>query len=471
MKERLLVSGMVLPLLLLGGCYHTEQGLSPVLPMFATTPSQDSQPAVSSHATRRDLPSSTKRSSEEATRIVLRVGKDVITNTDIAERCRMVAALSHQEDAAEFMKNIRHQVKEKLEEEVIYEQIADRFKLDVSEEMVKAYVGDYALHLGTEPEKFKEALKKYGIHDTFIRLIRSQIIWSYIVASASQKDLLRISEKQIDKEISKIKVNEKKRQYAFSEIVFYSNGNIQAQEIADKTHRELVKMSRQVQPIKAFQTLAQQLSQAPTASDGGYRGWVAKEELELPMRRALERLSLGHFSEPILVRPGEYRILYLNNLKDPGFAPRSQARVELCMVSIPLTPATPSEQQAQIQRRVETLIKCTSKEEFEGVAEDFGYSAKTEMCSLATLPIAPDELKVNACSQPIFTGKSLEIFMLLRRFDPPRSETKVDRKDIRESLEYQVKLVQAKKVVQDFKNRIFIQDYEARSDPSTSAAK
>lgn len=454
MKEHVLVSA----LLLLVGCHSIPKD-PPVASTTSIPQTSTSAPVPASSISAK--PSiAAKAPSPDAAKIVLRVGKDVITNTDIAERCRLIAALSHQDDDAEFRKNVRSQVKEKLIEEAVYEQMAERFNLDISEEMVKAYVEDYAGRTGTTSAKFKEALKGYGILDTFLRLIRAQIISSYITMSATQKDLLRVSEKQIDAEIAKMKANEKKRQYALSEIVFYSNGKVRAQEAATKTHQELVKMSQRMPAMKAFQALAQQLSQAPTASDGGYRGWVTESELDLASQKALKTLSLGHFSEPILVRPGEYRILYLNNIKEPGYAPHSQTRVEVCTVSIPLTRSTPPEQQAQIQRRVEALIKCTSRAEFEGVAKDFGYSSKITTQPLSNLPIDLASLNINACTPPVFTGKSLEIFMPLRRLDPPKSETKIDRAEVKESLEYRMKLTQARKVIQDFKNHILIQDCE-----------
>lgn len=442
-------------LLLLVGCRSTQEPSSPA-PEASLHQAKSLQPMLPVKKTE----TSSKFFSPKMVQIVLRVGKEVVTSTDIIERCRMMAILSHREDDAEFRRNVRQQVKKKLTEEAVYEQIAERFKLDVTEDMVKAYFEDYAMRMGTEPEALRKVLQQHDIYDTFIRLIRSQIIGSFITTSASQKDLVRISEKQIDEEVAKIKANERKRQYALSEIVFYSNEKVQAQENAIRTHRELVKMSKQMPPVKAFQSLAQQLSQAPTASDGGYRGWITEDELDPSSRKALKTLSIGDFSEAFLVRPGEYRILYLNNLKEPGYAPHSQARVELCVVSIPLTRATPPDQQAKIQRKVESLMGCTSKEEFEGVAKDFGYATKVVLFPLAQLPIDPDSLKINACAQPLFTGKSLEVFMLLRRFDPPKSKVSIDRKEIKESLEYQLRVHQAEKIVQDFKNHLLIQDYE-----------
>lgn len=433
-----------------------EISLEPKLSFTSTAPSSEPVETEASHPAKVSPIAQSKGTAQ----IIVRVGKDVITNTDIIERCRMIALFSHRGDDPAFQKNIRPQVKEKLIEEALYEQLASQFKLDVEDETVKAYVEDYAARSGATRTAFEAELKRNGIYDSFIHLIRSQVIWSYVLMSAAQKDLLRISEKQIDEEIDKLKTNDRKRQYSVFEIVFYAKDKVHAKEAAQKTHQELVKMSQKMPSLKAFQALAQQLSQGATASEGGYRGWVVEDELDAASKDALCHLPSGQFSSPVQVRPGEYRIFYLNNLKEPGFAPQSQAKVELCVVSIPLTLKTPPEQQAVIQRRVEALVDCSSKEELQGVAKDFGYSSKIVTKALAELPMDPDSLKINACTRPIFTGESLEVVMPLRRLTPPKSEEKIDREEVRQSLEYKRKMIQAKKVVKDFESRILIQDYE-----------
>lgn len=426
--------------------------------------SEGAKPSVvSQDRAKKPIHSSFERNTslkEGCARIAIRVGKDVITNIDIQERCKMIAFFSHKENDARFVDNIRPQVKQKLVDEVIYEQIAAQSKMDVEKEVVQAYIRDYAERYGLSCVKFEELLKKTGIFNTFINLIRSRVIGSYIFMSAIQKDLLRISEKQIEDEIIKMKKDEKKIQYSLFEIVFYSKGNLSAQDTASKTYQELVKLKEKMPPIKAFQSLAQQLSQASTAQEGGYRGWVVEGSMDYASEAAIKKLSIGDFTKPIQIRPGEYRIFYLNDLKKPGYAPYSETQVDLCVVSIPFCNNLSQEEQLVIQRRIEALMECTSEKEFQGVAEDFEYSFKRITKKLEELPTNVLDIKLNVCLRPIFTGKSLEIYMPLRQ-TAKKIELSIDRESISRSLEYQRKSLYAEKVIKDFKNRVLIQDYDA----------
>ncbi|MFR1032860.1 MAG: peptidylprolyl isomerase [Alphaproteobacteria bacterium] len=69
-----------------------------------------------------------------------------------------------------------------------------------------------------------------------------------------------------------------------------------------------------------FELYAMQFSDSPSAANGGNLGWVNKGKLASPLETALNKMSRGDISEPILVGDGYY-ILKLQNLRPPKDKP------------------------------------------------------------------------------------------------------------------------------------------------------
>ncbi|MDR1907914.1 MAG: SurA N-terminal domain-containing protein, partial [Holosporales bacterium] len=336
--------------------------------------------STSALAASPDAPAVASASSNNARRkakgatIVAKVGKDVITNADVLARCMMIAVFSNQstEPNSNFIRNIRSQVIQKLIDEAVYGQIAARSKLDIDDSDINNYVKNYSQQCGMLQSQFEEILKKQGILATFKKLAKAKIIASVFNSSACQSDLARVTEQQITKRIDEITANDSKTQYSISEIVFYSKGNVAAEHSANKTFEEIqTQMNAKAAPnSKIFQDFAQQLSQAPTAQNNGHRGWVVEDELDGASKEEIKKLKLGTCSRPVKVRNGEYRIYFLNDIKQPGHLPYSDTTVDLCVVTVPYNPSIPQNEQESIQRRVNALMICTSEQELKGTADE-----------------------------------------------------------------------------------------------------
>jgi parvulin-like peptidyl-prolyl isomerase len=336
--------------------------------------------------------------------IAAKVGKEVITNVDIDSRCKMIALFAGKENDVQFMNNIRLQVIQKLIDESCYEQLAVQFKIDIGQDNVNDYLEDYAKSFGFERTVFIELTKKHGVYNSLVSMIRARLIMSYIVMSALQKELTRISEKQINKEIERIKTNEKKVQYSVLEIVFNSKGKVEAKEAAEKAYSELIRQSEREPAIRVFQTLAQQLSQSSTSQDGGYIGWVVDGQLDEVSSQTIKSLDVGTFSKPIRIRSGEYRIFFLNDIKQPGFAPYSETQIELLFVSIPFNESKTKDEQRIIQSQLDALRTSNSEKEFCGIAVDFGLEPKRVTRTLDNVPKIIASAEIGKCVHPFFSG-------------------------------------------------------------------
>lgn len=394
--------------------------------------------------------------------IKVRIGNDVITNIDIDDRCRMIALLSSREDDASFMKSIKKQVIQRLVDEVLYEQLAKQGKIEPDEADVENGIADYAQRFQLKTQQFKEELRKKHLLESFRKMVRAKIISSYLLATALPKEFADVTEEQIDGEIEKINQDANRTSYFISEIVFCSRSNsskeASVKSAAQQTYKELVRMSQKISSAEAFHILAQQLSQGPTASDGGVRGWVSKGQMDPDTAKAIMQLSIGQFSKPILIRNGEYRIFLLQDIKKPGQVPYSQARLSLCRVTIPFNKTLPQPAQEAIERRVASLMDCHSAAELQSMAKEFGYASSIIEKRAGTVAIPVSDLHFNTCWRPFFTGQSLDLYMPLSLSYPQVDQ--VDRSAIKNELIFRKKSAEADKILRNFKTQVFTQEYQ-----------
>ncbi|MDR3285418.1 MAG: peptidylprolyl isomerase [Holosporales bacterium] len=393
----------------------------------------------------------------KTSKVIISVNKSIITNLDIDARCKMVAYLSRREQK-DFLQGIRPQVKQRLIDEAIYEQLAERFKMEISNEIIANYCKDYGKRFNITGEALAQKLKKEGLYETFIKMVRSRVIASYITMGALQKELIRINEKEIDFEIKQAQKSNEQKQYLLSEIVFCSGRGIQgtsAKSMAQKTYDELVKMKEKMSVLVAFQLIAQQLSQSASALNGGFLGWVSIDKIDEVTADTVKNMIIGSFSTPILMKNGNYRIICLNDVKEPGLVPYSESKIKLAVVSVPFNKSMSREEIAQIERRISAILDCKSEKELQGVAKDFGYKFEIQKANMQRIPEKIKETKIGTCAQPILLKNSLNIYMPLSK-EQEKINFSIKREEVKESLEQSKKIAYAEKIFKDFKNRALI---------------
>ncbi|MDR0632898.1 MAG: peptidylprolyl isomerase [Holosporales bacterium] len=402
--------------------------------------------------------SQAKRGKGETSHIVVSVNKAVITNSDINERCKMIALFSNRSNDAGFVKSIQAQVEQRLIDEALYEQLAEKIKIDIRDDMLNDAFADYSARLSLTLPALKQKLVQNGILESFTKMVRSRVISSCVVTFALPKDLARVSEKKIEQEIKAAYKSDSKKQYSFSEIVFCpgrASQNVSPKVMAENTYAELKKMGTQMPPAQAFALLAQQLSQGASAADGGARGWVTDGQFDNEIRSELQKLKVGAFSKPLLLKNGNCKLIFLNDIKEPGRTPYSQSSMRIAVVSIPFKRDETKEQLVRVERRVATFMDCQSEKEMHDLAQDFQYQFKIVERSPAVVPEIISTAKINTCAGPVFTGESLDIYMLLsHKYE--KSKISVEKKEMQEILEQQKRVNFAEKIFKNFKNKALI---------------
>lgn len=396
---------------------------------------------------------------------VASVGKDVITDCDILSRCRLLAFMSHIPCSDEFIHEARDQIKQRLIDEAVYEQMAEQFNIVPETSSVRATFEDYAQSVKLSLTAFENKLREMGCYDSCLALVRANIIGSYIYMSAVPKDLLRFSEQQIQRKKRELEAAQKEKQYEVLEIVCYTDSKGNAASKIQKVLSKLETMRKEMPPVHAFQECVALYSQGPSAKRNGYLGWVGLARFDKSSKRALTNMSVGSCSAAIQTRKNECRLLFLNDIKNPGFVPLRQSALRVATVTIPFSQKTPKEEEAVIQRRIPALLSCKSPEELHAVAKDFGYKFEYTNTTLGQAEFMRTAT-ANQCQQPIFTGEALVIPMLVSRTTPKVTD-KIDEEDIIRQLEHQKKTEQTEKIIKDFRLHIAIRDHEC----TTAAAR
>ena len=153
--------------------------------------------------------------------------------------------------------------------------------------------------------KLKQILKENGVnYDVFLEQMKSDLAWiriirklSYAEGELTEKEI-ETAQKEADKDLSTPK-------YMVSEIL-----------IKNKNAKNLDVLVSNLRQDPRFDLYAMQFSEAPSSSKGGNLGWINKERLIAPLKKALGKLKAGEVSDPIKVGQ-DYYILKLERIFDP----------------------------------------------------------------------------------------------------------------------------------------------------------
>lgn len=390
---------------------------------------------------------------------VVWVGADIISNKDVDDRCRLISLLSGREKDTEFQKKIRQQVIQQLVDERVYAKIAEQSKMGIGAKEDDAALADYSKNFGFEPKKFEDGLKKQGLLSTFRQMVRARVVHSYLLAGALHKDLARVSDEEIDAELARQKESVQKRQVFVGEIVLSSHPGVSASESAKNarnTHAALQELAQKMPMGEAFRMLARQLSQGPTAADGGIIGWVREDQLNPSMKNGLNGLKVKEISDVVATeRAGEYRIFFLEDVREPGYEPVSQSILKMVHVKVPFSPDASQEEKAGVERRLGALMECTSGGMLEEMAKEFGYTSQRMERKLGTVLVSPEALVMNRCLEPFFSGSYFEIVMPLSLERIKRAQLP-SREEIENMLEYVKRNREASRIFREQKTRLLI---------------
>lgn len=267
---------------------------------------------------------------ENPTRIAAVVNHRIISETDLKQRVNLAIISSGAQDTPAAYKALARQILNLMIEEQLQLQLGEEFKIGIDDGMVDSALVEIEKQNGMESGGLKNMLAQNKIPVHIMKShLKANIIWREYIRER-YKDTVQISEQEIKRALQQLEAAKSTRRYALSEILITPNNNHSAAQTQALAH----KIVQQLKNGAQFTALAQQFSNAASASHGGDIGWVSQKNLDSKLVSALNQITPGHFTEPVATDRGYY-VLYLRDQLEPGEIGKSEVYVSFKQISLP----------------------------------------------------------------------------------------------------------------------------------------
>lgn len=240
------------------------------------------------------------------------VNDQPISDYEVRQRMDLNAALSGVQMTPEIMKRMRSEALDKLEEEKLELQEAQKKHVSVSPAEVDKRIKQMVADAHVDRAKLHEILAAAGVEDTTLRAwIAAQIAWTKTVED-EYDDRVNVSDADVDAELSREEQGANKRHYLVEEIFL----PVDSPDQEGKALKEAQNVESQLQAGGQFTSLARQYSQSPSAANGGDIGWIYDGQLAPELNTELAKMEAGAVSQPVRAIGGYY-ILALRAVQEP----------------------------------------------------------------------------------------------------------------------------------------------------------
>lgn len=278
-------------------------------------------------------------------RIAAIVNDEVITIQELVERLDFVIVTSNLPQDERTRQRLAPQVLRTYIDETLQLQEARRLGIRVSDSEIDRALEGLAQRNGMSTEQFRAWFAERQLSlATLRRQIRAQLAWARVIRQVLQPRVV-ISREQLELALNGL-LGPAGEEVRLSEILLPVYTPEQESQVLEQA-RELVGALREGAD---FAALAQQVSVAASADNGGDLGWVPVSNLAEELRRVVADLPVGQPSDPI-VTPDGVRILMVRERRQEGGADIDA--VEIAQVVIPV--ASPQDQNAIAAARRQAL--------------------------------------------------------------------------------------------------------------------
>ncbi|MBX3487740.1 MAG: peptidylprolyl isomerase [Candidatus Paracaedibacteraceae bacterium] len=356
-----------------------------------------------------------------ASKILLIVNKDPVTEHDLDQRVKlMVFSSGGQMKIGEAQRSeiLRSIVQEKLQI-----QAAKLRKIDVSAKEVDAVLKDMAKDNNMSYDQLISLLKSNGIDkQTMVSRIRAQIAWARYIRQ-QYAPVVYVSEAEAEKQLAKLSLDQTTKQYNLGEIVVLGDD---AQALAS-----IKSILTDLKSGAKFEAIAHQLSKSASAAKDGDLGWLAETSLDASVLEKIKEIGLGQISDPIKIAGG-YKIVKLKDMRHAGTVSKDDVEISFTQAIFPITPQSSPEEIEALAPSIQRVMGAKNKSEFTTLANS--YNADVQDTPHVRLAQMPDQLRglltsvsVGKCTQPVMTPNGLIItFICDKRQPQPIVHTKDD---------------------------------------------
>jgi len=238
-------------------------------------------------------------------RILLKINNEIITSIDILQEVKYLSIINkdfnktEKNQAIEIAKNSLIREKVKRIELLKYHKL-----ISIEEKFMETIIVNYFSRLNiTSLDQFELYFNQKNIDPTLIKeKIAIEILWNRLIYRKFF-DSVKIDENQIKVNLSK---KENQKEFQLSEIVFAVDKN-------EKLEDKLNKIKKTIKE-KNFSQAALIHSISDSSKEGGKLDWIKETVLNEKIKKELNSIEKGMFTNPILV-PGGFLLLYIEDTK------------------------------------------------------------------------------------------------------------------------------------------------------------
>jgi peptidyl-prolyl cis-trans isomerase SurA len=235
------------------------------------------------------------------------VNGEVITQTDVDQRLRLLAISQGADIPAEEADRLRQQILRNLIDEALEIQAAKTEKIDVKSSDIDRTIERVASGVKQTPDQFAAMLENGGSSiKTIRRQIEAEIAWQRL---QQRKIEVTVGEDEVKAVLDKMNASKGAEEYRVGEIFLSATPDTEAQTIDNAN-----KILEQLKNGASFAGYARQYSEASTAAVGGDLGWVRPEQLPGPLAAVVRGMTPGSVSNPIPL-PGGVSILAVQDTR------------------------------------------------------------------------------------------------------------------------------------------------------------
>lgn len=389
-------------------------------------------------------------------RIAAVVNDDVVSIYDIDNRINLVLATSGMPNSPEVRERLRPQVMRTLIDEHLELQEAKRINVLATDADIKTAIGriEGANHMPAG--SLVPALTREGISvEALDQQIKAGLSWQKVV-ERQLRPSLGVGDDEVDEVLDRIKSEKGTTEYQLAEIYLAVDSPDQDAEI----HNRMLDMIEQMHRGTAFSAVAQQFSQAASASQGGDIGWVERGQLDPEVQKAVENMDINHATMPVRTPTGYY-VYLLRDKRTLAAADPEDATVTLAQLVLPLDAGATADDiktQKDLADTVRQDVKgCDDLKHAAGELH-VEYAEPTPDLKVRDLnpAIRPAvlNLKVGEASEPLQSDTGITLVMVCDRKDPP--EQMPSRDQIAENLTRQRLDLIARRYLSDLRRQAFI---------------
>lgn len=349
-------------------------------------------------------------------KILIIVNQDAISYQDLEERIKLIALFSGMPYNQEAIANLTPQAEQSLILESLQLQLAKDLKIEVTDKEVDQAIENLAKQNGKTLQSLKDELKENNVNlKTLINRFKAQAVWvKFIRARYSSQIMAEITKQAVENALEVVIENQNKPQYELMEIVMYSHDKNKSAKGDVEKILEQLKVSKGIH----FRTMAQQLSQAPSATLGGYVGWQTLDQMGVSTAEIVTKMEVGDIG--IVNMTEGCKIIKLNDCRMPGEASFGDTQVSYCQINIPFKEPLSEEAAAMISEQIQVIGQSKTCKTLKEDIQKFNIQVQTvENKPLNELPEVVrhllQKLGVNHSTEPIRSEGELIIFKLCNR--------------------------------------------------------